>query len=259
MKDLSKVAELKSDKVLELLASGNIDQFTQKEKVEYVTRVCEVVGLNPLTRPFEFIRFQNKTVLYASKGCADQLRRIHNISIRVTDKRIEDGVLFITVEGQDGHGRVDSDIGALPVAGLKGDAMANQVMKCLTKAKRRLTLSMCGLGMLDESEFDTMGPMVAEGKKEMARIDAAMEKASTEDYLAKDETLESIKFFLGKLSEGRSNEEKCKLLNDACGVSKFNDLKLKSNGELLDLNKKLSELITNRPKNHAKPSFTLDQ
>lgn len=34
--------------------------------------------------------------------------------------------------------------------------MANALMKAETKAKRRVTLSICGLGLLDESEIDTM-------------------------------------------------------------------------------------------------------
>ena len=48
MSDLVKI-----DKIQELLATGNIDQFTPNEKVEYVRSVCEMTGLNPLTRPFE--------------------------------------------------------------------------------------------------------------------------------------------------------------------------------------------------------------
>jgi hypothetical protein len=40
--------------------------------------------------------------------------------------------------------------------GLKGDALANALMKAETKSKRRVTLSICGLGMLDETEVDTI-------------------------------------------------------------------------------------------------------
>ena len=39
---------------------------------------------------------------------------------------------------------------------LPPEAKANAMMKAETKAKRRVTLSICGLGMLDESEFDTI-------------------------------------------------------------------------------------------------------
>jgi hypothetical protein len=144
------------DKIQELLATGNIDQFSPTEKVQYINRICESLGLNPLTRPFEYVRFQGKTVLYARKDCTDQLRKIHGVSIRVTKQEIVEGVLFVTVEAQDKTGRVDSDVGALPIAGLKGDAFANATMKAVTKAKRRVTLSICGMGILDEAELDTM-------------------------------------------------------------------------------------------------------
>lgn len=39
-------------------------------------------------------------------------------------------------------------------ATLKGEARANAELKCITKAKRRATLSICGLGWLDETEVE---------------------------------------------------------------------------------------------------------
>jgi hypothetical protein len=142
-------------KIEELLVKGNLAQFSDQERVAYVNKVCETLGLNAFTRPFDFITFQGKMVMYAKKDCTDQLRRIHGVSIRVTKQEILDGLLFITVEAMDKTGRVDSDVGVLNIAGLKGDAMANASMKCLTKAKRRVTLSICGLGILDETEIET--------------------------------------------------------------------------------------------------------
>lgn len=252
------------DKINELLASGNIDQFTPKEKLEYINRICDATGLNPLTRPFDFIRFQGKTVLYANKGCADQLRKINNISISVTDKKIEEGVLFITVEGKDSTGRVDTDIGALPVGSLKGDMLANAVMKCLTKAKRRLTLSMCGLGILDESEFDTMAEIIKDAKPQLEQIEktqAVVEKAHAENYEEKDKHIKTIQGLLGELSANKSIQEKSKMLLDLCGVTKFQDLTNKTTDEvkalvvkIIDYQKEM-KLREEKPK---KPSFRLE-
>jgi hypothetical protein len=42
------------------------------------------------------------------------------------------------------------------VGHLKGDALANALMKAETKAKRRVTLSIAGLGWLDETELETI-------------------------------------------------------------------------------------------------------
>jgi hypothetical protein len=60
------------------------------------------------------------------------------------------------VTAQDPAGRLDHDFGVVNIAGLKGADLANAMMKALTKAKRRATLSIAGLGWLDETELDTM-------------------------------------------------------------------------------------------------------
>lgn len=251
------------EKVLELLASGNLDQFTPKEKVEYVTRLCEASGLNPLSRPFEFIRFQGKTVLYASKGCADQLRKINHISIKITEKKIEEGVLFITVEGSDREGRIDTDMGALPVASLKGEALANGVMKCLTKAKRRLSLSMCGLGIMDESEFDTLPEKdIEEGLKEVDRRDAAHERLEEKAIQAENmgeiqSIIDLIHTRMGILTEGETIAKKGKAMVELLGVNRFEDLKTKSLDELKAKNKNLGQLVEEK-KLRVKPSFKLE-
>lgn len=181
-------------KIEELLVKGNLGQFNDQERVAYINKVCDSLGLNPLTRPFEFLTLQGKTVMYAKKDCTDQLRKIHGVSIRVTKQEILDGLLFITVEATDKTGRTDSDVGVLNISGLKGDAMANASMKCLTKAKRRVTLSICGLGILDESELDTVPtphmdtPMAIElpDEKTWENIRALLKaKNKTEDGLLK--------------------------------------------------------------------------
>jgi len=48
--------------------------------------------------------------------------------------------------------------GAVDIKGLTGKNLANAFMKAETKAKRRVTLSICGLGFLDESEVEDMVP-----------------------------------------------------------------------------------------------------
>jgi hypothetical protein len=183
-------------KIEELLVTGNLDQFSPAEKVAYINKLCENMGLNPLTKPFEFLRLQGRTVLYAGKGCADQLRKIHGVSVISVEQNIVNDVLFITVKGQDKTGRVDSEIGALPIAGLKGDALANATMKALTKAKRRLTLSMVGLGMLDEMEIETTS--------------AFIDKPSTEIIL-EDKTFKNIRDLLK--ANNRSEEQLLKYIN----------------------------------------------
>jgi len=139
-----------------VIIEGDLARLTPEQRIEYYARVCESVGLNPYTKPFDYIRLNNRLVLYALKGATDQLRRIHGVSIRVVSQEQMGDVLVVTVEASDRDGRVDTEIGAVAIGNLKGDALANAMMKALTKAKRRVTLSICGLGMLDETEVDTI-------------------------------------------------------------------------------------------------------
>ena len=62
----------------------------------------------------------------------------------------------VTAQGRTPDGRLDEATGAVSLSTLKGEAKANAMMKAETKSKRRLTLSMAGLGWLDESEIDSV-------------------------------------------------------------------------------------------------------
>ena len=53
-------------------------------------------------------------------------------------------------------GRYTDEVGAVALP-KDTEGQCNAVMKAITKGKRRAILSLCGLGMLDESELDTMG------------------------------------------------------------------------------------------------------
>jgi len=139
-----------------VIAKGDLAGLKPEERARYYMRVCESVGVNPLTQPFAYIVLNGKLTLYALRTCTDQLRQNNGVSITRTEAETIDGVRIVTAYARDKSGREDSDIGAVNVKGLQGDALANAYMKALTKAKRRVTLSICGLGFLDESEIETV-------------------------------------------------------------------------------------------------------
>lgn len=142
-----------TDRVLEVLVSGNLSVLTAPERLDYYNRLCESLQLNPLTKPFEFLTLNGKLVLYALKGCTDQLRQVRGVSIS-EPRIVQQGDLYIvTVSATDANGRLDSDMGVVSTKNLSGENLANAMLKAVTKAKRRVTLSICGLGMLDESEI----------------------------------------------------------------------------------------------------------
>ena len=139
-----------------VLVSGDLAGLSESQRLEYYRAVCESLGLNPLTRPFEYLRLNGRLVLYATRAAADQLRSIHGISILDAQIERQDDLITVTVRGRTRDGREDVEVGVVSVAGLRGDAQANAFMKALTKAKRRLTLSLAGLGWLDETETESI-------------------------------------------------------------------------------------------------------
>src|SRR5579863_3277694 len=145
-----------TEKVANVLMNGDISKFSQQEKIDYHNKLCEHLGLNPLTQPFQYMTLDGKLKLYAKKSATDQLRVIKGISIYKMEETIVSGIFIVTVYARDKNGNEDIEKGAVPIQGLGGDKLANAMMKAATKAKRRVTLSLAGLGMLDETEVETI-------------------------------------------------------------------------------------------------------
>lgn len=154
---MSNEIQVKDDAQLmeSVLLQGDLSKLTPVQRVSYYQKVCESIGLNPLTRPFDYITLNGKLTLYAKKDAADQLRNIHGVSI--DDVNIEETAtqFIVKVKGHDSSGRADVEVGVVNKTDMQGN-LANAQMKAVTKGKRRLTLSLCGLGWLDETEIDSI-------------------------------------------------------------------------------------------------------
>jgi hypothetical protein len=154
------IAAITPGEIMEqVLIKGDLKNMSEAERARYYTRVCESVGLNPLTRPLEYITLNGKLTLYARKDCTDQLRKLNGISVdEITVEQLGSDIYVFVAKLSDKSGRKDVARGAVNIAGLKGEALANQIMKGETKAKRRGTLSMAGMGFLDETEIEDVTP-----------------------------------------------------------------------------------------------------
>jgi hypothetical protein len=139
----------------QVLMTGDLSKLTPEQRVNYYNAVCKSTGLNPLTRPFDYITLNSKLTLYARKDATDQLRKINAVSIDDVEMSEVGETYFVKVKGHDNTGRSDVEIGVVSKKDMQGNA-ANAQMKAVTKAKRRLTLSICGLGWLDETEVETI-------------------------------------------------------------------------------------------------------
>ena len=171
--------ELDVQTLEKVVIGGDLSGLTAGERLSYYSKVCESVGLNPLTKPFEYITLNERLVLYALRSCTDQLRKIHHISVQIVSRELADGVYVVTAKATMPDGREDESIGAVSLEkeignwetsqggkkyfkgngqfkALNPDDRANAIMKAETKAKRRVTLSICGLSMLDETEISSI-------------------------------------------------------------------------------------------------------
>lgn len=139
-----------------VLLVGDLSRLTPQERVTYYLATCESLGLNPATRPFEYLILDGKMTLYPRRDCTDQLRRRDKISIQIVSRERMEDVYVVTARATNPDGRQDESIGVVCLTNLRGHALSNALMKAETKAKRRVTLSICGLGLVDESEVDSI-------------------------------------------------------------------------------------------------------
>lgn len=139
-----------------VLGTGDLSKLSTQQRVAYYRQTCDKLGLNPLTRPFRFMAFQGQIVMYATRDAADQLRSLRKISLAVVNQKLDGDLFIVTVRATTPDGRSDEDMGAVTMGRLQGDARANAILKAITKAKRRVTLSICGLGFNDETEIETL-------------------------------------------------------------------------------------------------------
>lgn len=211
----------------QVLINGDLSALSPAQAVTYYQRVCESVGLNPLTQPFEYLQLSGRMVLYARRAASEQLRRIHSVSVAIVHREVIEGCLMVTARATLPSGRCDEDVGSVPIAGLRGEALANATMKAITKAKRRVTLGICGLAFLDESELDgvrgatpvPMPVLAAQPQPQhtppLALVVGELEAGEPEgEELTKDEAQTTAQTFGGKLRALRTQAELVSWLAD---------------------------------------------
>ena len=152
------MANIKTKSVIadQVLVQGDLSSLDDNQKAAYYLKVCESLGLNPHTQPFEYLKLNGQIKLYATKACSDQLRKINGVSLEILSRELVDEVYTVTARAEDAVGRRDESSGVVSLKGMQGEPRANAIMKAETKAKRRVTLSICGLGWLDETEVESI-------------------------------------------------------------------------------------------------------
>ncbi len=162
---------LDADTLALIANGGDLAQLTQPQRDAYYLVRCAALKLDPHTGPLQYMRVREwdaenhvakyKTILYATKHATDQLRQLHHVDIVHATLTIENQIAMVQVTGQLPDGRKDMDVGVVALTDYYGSELfgflrGNAIMGAFTKAKRRLTLSITGSGLLDETEVEDM-------------------------------------------------------------------------------------------------------
>lgn len=210
-----KMSKEEREALTKVLLQGDLGKLSEVEKWCYYKNYCDMLGMNPYTMPFGIINAQGKQVLYAKKGAAEQLAHKFDITVKFTAEYEKLGVYVVVACASTPDGRQAEAKGAVPIENLKGEALANALMKAETKAHRRAVLRLVGLGALDESEIglDTERMDVAVvDKKTVAAAKAKQQKPSekedsVEAEVSEDDGQEPVSAEEGAQGPGEVEEE----------------------------------------------------
>jgi hypothetical protein len=165
---------------------GDFSVLTKEEINTYTSFLCDKYGLDKSTQPIRFIKDKNSEniIPYLTRNATDQLRK--NLGISVIEENIQfspNGLAcIVTVKVQDKEGRTDMDTGSVFIGGLVGNEYSDKIMTCVTKAKKRATISLSGIGILDETEVQG----IAEGVlRESVQSKEILEGEISEEEISK--------------------------------------------------------------------------
>ncbi len=223
----------------QLILQGDLSKLSANDKVRYYNGYCERMGLDPFTKPFDILRLNGREVLYCTRSGTQQLNKLHKVSHLITsrDTNADAGVYIVTSKASLPDGRCTESIGAVNIAGLKGEAYANAIMKAETKAKRRATLDLLGLGVLDESEAESIPNAVSGALQTMVEALPQMEVEAVEVIETEAEEEKTI----GRLMIAI---KKAETIADLKSIYDSNKHKIETNKFVKDeLKKRKSELV----------------
>lgn len=176
-KNENKLENLNTSSLEKLFIKGDLSVLSPSEKMAYYNEYCNRLGLDPFTQPFKLLKLDGKEVLYCDRSGTQQLSKLHDVSHEIKSREVVNDCYVVTAQAKV-TGRCTESIGAVPITKengswsesngrkffkgdgtfkpLTGDALCNAMMKAETKAKRRATLDLLGLGVLDESEISSI-------------------------------------------------------------------------------------------------------
>jgi hypothetical protein len=160
--NMPRLGENNAEIISSLIINGDISRLTPLQKVNYYRQVCDKLGLDPLSQPFRILKLNGREIMYCDRGGAQQLNKLHKVSHEIRTRETVSGCYVVTAQASTPDGRKTESLGAVPIYNMRGEQLCNAMMKAETKAKRRATLDLLGLGILDETEITPQDPLKGE-------------------------------------------------------------------------------------------------
>lgn len=162
----AKIKESMSD-VAAFMTSGDLSRMTKQVKDQFITSLSGKIGIPPYPPPFMFaVDKRGKETLVPTKHLAQALRDKCGISTEITyqgpllmgNGEVDNTIYVVKVKGTLPNGRSAEDMGTGAFVGdsAVGRGKADEILKTVTKANNRVTYNLLGLGLLDETEVDSM-------------------------------------------------------------------------------------------------------
>ena len=154
--DITTTRTLDPEIIASLVLRGDLSGLDEKQSVAYYNYRCAQVGIDPSAKPFDILILNGKRILYANASATQQLSKTHGLSVAIINRERIEAIYVVTARVTGPDGRSTENQGAVDLSHQQGEKLANSIMKATTKAIRRTVLAHCGLGMLDETEVETI-------------------------------------------------------------------------------------------------------
>ena len=146
-------AFLSEELLAKIVQSGDLSVLSESDRLVYYFAYCRQLGLNPLSRPFDYIQDKGKISLYPNAQAASQLRDKRNVSTRILKEEclLNGEIYSVLVEARTGD-RSEQATGKVSLTGLDGRGKATAMKKAETQARRRATLAIVGLDAIGDED-----------------------------------------------------------------------------------------------------------
>ncbi len=135
------------------MSGGDLRILKPDERVRYYRYLCAKLSLDPTFAPIQFVELDGKLRPYITRAGAEMLRAKHGVSTSILRSEIQGNLFVVLVRATAPDGRAEESVAVADLRDKRGNDLGNACLFAETKAKRRATLSLLGLGyFLDETE-----------------------------------------------------------------------------------------------------------